>query len=371
MLLLALGCWKTPEPVDFAVVPFQSDVAGTTTGLVETLETDLTCPDGEAAKIYVVWDEAWEEQKPVAVVLHSSSFDYVINPQPDAPLVGDHWAAIGDDGVSRMTRRWGIQKVWETLGMHPQVEPAELNYGTLPAALLDAGVVGVYPTNCWGDLWHNETPSQVNDKATEYLDREGGTFAWWQLRWMVDATFASSQEITPSARIDSSEIYILGLGDGARGVLDLLQHAERPDIAGVLLDSPVDDLDDWAETPGVGDGLARIYFEPGAGEDDTGEGSGGFTKWSIRRAVGDGDFDEIPTMLVHSSVDPRVPSGNVTGLTTKLGERGRVPSCVIDTDEAAHVQSNSDILLARDIVEWLTLSTAALDGETSPPECPS
>ncbi|HJN73648.1 MAG TPA: hypothetical protein QGF58_06905 [Myxococcota bacterium] len=351
MLLLSLACWKTPDPIDFTVVPFDNDLSGTTTGVVETIETDLDCPDGEGAKIYVVWDETWEEQRPVAIVLHSSAFDYVIEPQSDAPLIGEHWAATGEDGTTRMTRRWGVQKVWETLGMHPQVEPAEENYGTIPASLLDAGVVGVYPTNCWGDLWHDESPDQVNDKATEYLDREGGTFAWWQLRWMVDATFAASQGITPSALIDSGEIYLVGLGDGALGVADLIRHEERPALAGVLLDSPVDDLDDWAETPGVGDGLARIYFEPGA--DDTG-GESSLAEWSIKRLVADGGFDEIPTMLVHSSVDPRVPSGNVDGLVTKLEERGQVPSCVVDTGEAAHVQTNADIALARDVVNWLT-----------------
>ena len=355
MLLLALGCWKTPTPVDLSVVPFENELASSTTGMVQTLETDLACPDGENAKLYIVWDEAWTEPRPVAVVLHSSAFDYVVNPQAEAPLVGEHWAPVGDDGVNRMTRRWGVQKVWETLGMHPQVEPAEENYGALPSALLDAGVVGVYPTNCWGDLWHNESPDQVNDKATEYLDREGGTFAWWQLRWMVDATFASSQGITPTAPIETGTIYVLGLGDGARGVADLMKHEERPDIAGVLLDSPVDDLDDWAETPGVADGLARIYFDPGSDEDTGGEGS--FARHSIKRAVSDGHFDETPTMLLYSSVDPRVPSGNVDGLASKLEDRGQVPSCVWDTGGAWHVQGNADVVMARQIVEWLTGST--------------
>jgi len=351
MLLFALACWKTPDPVDFEFVPFDNDSANATTGVVQTIETDLECPDGEPAKLYVVYDEEWTEPAPVAVVLHSSAFDYVVSPQPEAPLIGEHWAPT-TDGVTRMTRRWGVQKVWETLGMHPQVEPAEVNHGTLPSALLDAGVAGVYPINCWGDLWHNESPAAVNDKATEYLDREGGTFAWWQLRWLVDATFASSQGILPSASLDTDTLYLIGLGDGARGVNDLVKRGDRPEIAGVIIDSPIDDLDAWAETPGVDEGLARIYYDV-AGSDDTG-GASSYNRHAIKRAVSEGDWDGVPTMLIYSDVDPRVPSGSTAGLVTKLDERGQVTSCVVQTGEAAHVQSNSDIVLARQAVSFLT-----------------
>lgn len=365
MLLLSLACWKTETPVEFDVVPFSNELSSGGTGVVETLVTDLDCPDGEPARIVLVYDSEWTEPRPAAIVLHSSAFDYVLNPVADSALTGAHWAGTSDDGVHRMSQAWGVQKVWETLGMYGQVEPAETNLGAVPAAILDAGMVGIYPTNCWGDLWHNSSTDQPNDRGTEFLDREGGTFAWWMVRFLRDATFASTQNITPAVRIDGQTIYLFGLGDGALGVADLLRHDELPAIAGVYLDSPVDDLDQWAETPGIDEGLARIYFDPAGA--DTGEAGSSYEAWSIRNLLIDGAFADIPGVLVHSSVDPRVPSGNLDALVAKLenkNDNGSANFCIVDTATSTHVQSNADLPMAKDLVDFL-LGASSTRCETS------
>ena len=49
------------------------------------------------------------------------------------------------------------------LGKVPALDPAEVNDGTLPAALANSGAFTLYPANCWGDLWHNEDYYSPND----------------------------------------------------------------------------------------------------------------------------------------------------------------------------------------------------------------
>ena len=343
MLLSLLACWSVGDDAnDFATVPFESDYAITQNGVVESISTNLECPDGNPARFYVVSAPDWTEPHPVAVVLHSSAFDYVVTPDPTEPLAGQHWASVA--GYSRLERGWGVQKVWETLGMLGQVDASEDNLGTLPAALLDAGVVGVYPINCWGDLWHNESGLYPNDLASEYIDRNGGAFAWWMVRFITDPAFASSQGFTTSALMDPDQLLLVGLGDGARGATELVLR-EPPGLVGLLLDSPVDDLQHWQEeVPGVDVGLSRIYYETAGGEGD-------WAKWSLKRTLNTTELlDEVRIGLVHSSFDPKVPSDNLAGTLSAL-----IPAdaCVVDTEAAAHVQSNSDIDLARELVAFV------------------
>jgi hypothetical protein len=371
ILLLALSaCWKTDEPVSFETVPFANDLAATPDGQVQAIETDLRCPDGEPARIYIVWPASQTERMPVAVVLHSSAFDYVTEPIAEDPLFGEHYAAADEDGTTRMEAAWGVRKVWETLGMHPQVEPAESNLGALPSALLDAGIVGVYPTNCWGDLWHNASPDATNDQGAEFLEREGGTFAWWQIRWMIDASFATTQGITPKALLDPSELYLIGLGDGARAAIELGQRPELPQVTGILLDSPVIDMELWAESsPGVAEGLSRIYHHAAEAGDTGGEESIDWNDWTLRRQVNKGTMEGVRLAVVHSSADPRVPAGNMDDLTAYLADpvKNKFPDhladfCLLDRETSTHVQTNGDIVIAREVVSWLK-------GEAGIPEC--
>ena len=101
VLLMLLACWSVGESEDyFATVPFTTPYAETQTGVVETVRTSLECPDGQNARFYVVHDQAANPDAPVAVVLHSSAFDYVITPDASEPLGGQHFAGVS--GYSRL-----------------------------------------------------------------------------------------------------------------------------------------------------------------------------------------------------------------------------------------------------------------------------
>ncbi|MCB9764404.1 MAG: hypothetical protein H6739_31815 [Alphaproteobacteria bacterium] len=357
---LLAGCWNFPDGGELDTVAFDNAIVNTQTGVIETIETNLECPDGEKARLYVVYDQSITAAAPVAIVFHSSTFDYVTNPQPEAPLVGTNYAG----SESRISWSWAVRKVWETFGMHDAVDPAESNLGTLPAALLDAGVVGIYPINCWADLWHNEQGLRPNDLATEYIDRNGGAFAWWMVRMLFEADFADLQGITINPLIDLQRMYWIGLGDGSRAVIDLLGTRDVGPV-GVLLDSPIDDLEMWGDqSPQVAEGLARVYNPTRDSEFD-------WREWELRymwnRAVSAEQVEEFPAMgdidrlaVIHSTSDPQVPNGNLERLTNSFANT-TVPNapdvCAIDTGRVAHVFSNGDQATARELVDYLVNGT--------------
>ncbi|MCB9796968.1 MAG: hypothetical protein H6741_30155 [Alphaproteobacteria bacterium] len=370
-LTLMTGCWTFPDTSGFDVVPFDSAVAQTTTGVVSTVETNLDCPDGEKARFYIVYDEAITEPAPVAIVFHSSAFDYVISPQPDSPLIGASFAGA----ESRISWSWGVRKVWETFGLHEQIEASEANLGTLPAALLDAGVVGIYPINCWGDYWHNARGTEYeNDVAAEYIERNGGTFAWWMIRMLFESSFADTQGISIPPAIDTQQIHLVGLGDGGRGVIDLLSTQDFAP-ASVLLDSPIDDLTDLTVIPEYNRGLARIFAYDANDESTQPDWRYWSMWWMIQRVHynGPSDFPAIGDLrdngrlaLVYSSNDPQIPAGNLDPFAAKLtGADGEgdpwIPdperACAMDLGRAGHVFTNSDQGLAREIVDFMVDGT--------------
>ena len=279
--ILLSGCWMEYEAPELAGVPYTNDYVDSDSALVLTFEPNppLACPDGKAARFYVVYDPAKTgtvetpessdsgeagdtgpggpvddtgtdsatESAPVAIVFHSSSFDYVVRPDIDDPLSGAHYRS-GTDEYTRLHQGWGVAKVWETLGMHEAIEPTEVNLGTLPAALVNAGVVTLYPTNCWGDLWHNDLEGQPNDLATELgLQRYGFTYAQWMIRFLNDPDFAAGHKIDIGLDLDLDRLILVGLGDGARAIAEILQEDDSPTVHGVLLDSPIDDFSTWAD----------------------------------------------------------------------------------------------------------------------------
>ena len=357
LTLLTLACWKTDlEAVDTTYVPFQNDYTNTTTAVVETVVTGLSCPDGEPARFYAVYDPEEPADQPVVIVLHSAALDYVYFPKADSPLAGEHYAP-SDAGDHRLSAAWGIKKTWETLGMYPQVDTSEDNLGTLPAQLANDGVVALYPANCWGDLWHNSEEFQPNDSSTDLFWRNGLTMAWWMVRSVIEEepTFLGEEIPEFKAYASSENLHVIGLGDGARGVYDLVLRLHGNDDYGarfssVVLDSPVDDLDQWAATvTGVQGGLDRIFY----GQRDT----PGPPYWSLPALLGldeaYGDFDFLDGTRVgvaYSGIDPRVPSGNLEAAQTALG--GRPATCVVDTAQQGHVFLNADTNLARDLTQF-------------------
>lgn len=338
---LLSGCFKLPADMaelDDSIVPFDNPFVLRDDVVIEGFNTELQCPDGSLARFHMVYPEDMTEPAPVAIVLHSGSFDYVLKPGEDGPLSGPHYHAS-----SRLNGEFAVRKVWETLGLQiDDVDPAEDNQGTLPAALANAGVVQLIPGNCWGDMWHNEEGLQGNEVEYDGFPRNGRAFASWMVRLLVDDDFAVSQGVDIPAMIDLDSLYLFGLGNGGRGVLELLQDPNLPAVAGAMVDSTPDNLAAFTEHPiDFGDeieGIKRIF-----GEENLADiGTQSFT----------GDV-ELPGRFYYlwSSSDPQLPRASMEPAAAALD--GRLGVVVHNTGTQGHVLSNSDIDLAREIVNVL------------------
>lgn len=339
------GCWKPYgdlTALDFGAIDYNNPYLESSGAVISMFDTDLDCPDGKGARFFVVYRPDMTTPAPVAIVLHSGAFDYQLDPEPSSPLSGSHYYAD-----TRLRRDWATAKVWETLGLNAngqQVDPSEVNDGTLPAALLDAGMVQLYPGNCWGDLWHNEEALVDNDYATEGFARNGRTFAWWMVRMLIESDFAGQQGFQVPVQLDVSNIYLVGLGDGGRGVAELLLHEGIPPIAGVLIDSSPDDLRPFVDAPSDHaeevEGLRRIFLD---------ENLDHIEDWSMMGVMEAGELPDR-TAYLWSDLDPRQPEATMSTTATALADAG---AWVDNTGLPAHVFVNADIDRARAAVNYL------------------
>ncbi|MCK6507392.1 hypothetical protein L6R53_29180 [Myxococcota bacterium] len=416
LLLVAglLGCFKPWEELvqlDFTDVPFDSSLVASTDARIRTLETGLPCPDGTTARFYAVYRGEAEGPVPLALAFHSGAFDYELDPTatPDSPLYDATWRA-----QSRMSRDWADQMVWESLGMNPAtVLASEDNQGALAAALVDRGVAQLWPGNCWADLWHNEEGFQDNDSALEGFSRNGRTFAWWMVRMAYEEGFADTQGVSLPFQA-SDELFLVGLGDGGRAVIELLTHEGLPSVKGALVDSvpdrlspyldpqndldqeaqglarlwPTDEslaaIDEWslhaialagsgpAPVPtGGGTGTGTGPTDTGSGPVDTGgegpvdTGGGGPSDTgggSAGGADGGGGLDGLGSFrlperlaLVWSAADPRQPQATTADTAAVLAEQPG--TWVMDTRLRGHVFSNADSAAAGALVDYLLTGT--------------
>ncbi len=338
---LLTGCFKLgPDmaELDTTLIPYESSYVTADDAVIQTFETELLCPDGSPSRFHVVFRENAAEPAPAVVVLHSGAFDYVLEHGEDGPLSGPHYHS-----ESRLTQSFGVSKVWETLGLHVRsLDPAENNLGTLPAALANRGAVQFIPGNCWGDLWHNEEGVQFNEIEEEGFSRNGRAFAAWMVRLAIDPAFAASQNIEIDPVINTESIHLVGLGDGGRGVLELLRHPEMPAFAGAMVDSSPDNLAAFTSRPtDFGDeidGLARIFGRDNLSEIGT---------HSLAGEV------ELPPRFFYlwSSSNPQIPYDAMAPAAEALS--GQIGVRVEDTQSADHVVSNSDMDIANEIVDFL------------------
>jgi len=339
--LLFAGCFNLPNnetQLDTTTLPFDNEHVSEDGIVIQAFETDLLCPDGEGAKFHVVYKPGTTTPAPVAVVMHSGAFDYVMEPGSDGPLSGPHYHS-----QSRLSADFALQKVWETLGLQiDDLDPAEANQGTLPAALANRGFLQILPGNCWGDLWHNEEGVQYNDLARDGFDRNGRTFAWWMVRLASDPSFANTRGIEFPVPIDPAQLYLFGLGDGGRGVLEILTHDAAPDIMGALVDSAPDNLAAYTTHPNIFkeeiEGISRIFGE---------EAMETIEDLSL---AGDTRFPERMVYL-WSSGDPQLPAAAAEPAAIAL--TGEVGVKVMNSTVQDHVLSNSDIDLANEILDYL------------------
>jgi hypothetical protein len=338
LVLLLSACWKfDPATVDMVEVPYEN------TGLavdarVRMSELEVTCPDGEPDRLFVLFAPA-DTEAPVAVLLHSGAFDYVVEPDEADVLAGEHYHAR-----SRLDRSWSNDKVWETFGLATsEVDPPEENLGTLPTALVNAGVTVLVPGNCWGDLWHGEAGVQEGAPDVDGFQRNGRAAAW-----------ETVQHVLEGARLPvpwNGELYLAGLGEGGRGVTELLTHADLPTVDGILVDSSPDDLSPYVENPVAWAdevaGLERIFGEELMDPSQR-------ARWTLTGAA---EEDLLPARVAYlwSSLDPRVPVAAMEGFAALAAMQES--NWVVDMGVARHVLTNADAELAAQATDYLLTGT--------------
>ncbi len=344
ILIAALlsGCFKlAPDMADLdtTTIPYEHPDLADSDTVIESFDTELLCPDGKPSRVHVVYQPTGEAPSAAAIVMHSGAFDYVVEKGTSGPLSGPHYHV-----EPRLTQEFSVRKVWETLGLQTSdIDPAERNRGALTAVLANRGVIQFLPGNCWGDMWHNEAGAQDNDVDEEGFVRNGRTLAKWTLRVATDADFAASQGIEGLTAPSDTPVYLMGLGSGGRGVLELLRDSETPDIAGALIDSVPDDLSAYTLNPvDFRDEIAGLELIFGSDSLDT------IADQSL--AIGD---DLLPPRVAYlwSSGNPQIPADAMRPAAEALN--GVIGVRVNDIREAQHVISNSDRIIAEDTVRFL------------------
>ena len=348
LFLLLTGCWQTFSDLptlDFSEVPYSNDLL-TADAVISVFDTELDCPDGQGTRFAAVYREDLSGPAPVAIVMHSGAFDYLL----EGTLDGAHYQTPG-----RLNRGWAVSKIWETLGLSlSPVDASEVNLGALPAALTNAGFVQLYPGNCWGDLWHNEEGSQDNNYALESaLSRNGRTIAGWMVQSVVDASFAEARGFSIPVALDANSLYLIGMGEGGRGVVELLMRDNTPPVQGILVDSSPDDLSPYIDNPGAFEdqeaGLERIFGTKELAY---------ITDWSLLSLASQNALPERVGFL-YSDADPRVPLESTASTAAALAELPGV--WVSNRESAAHVFLNRDMALAEAAVEYLLTGTIPPD----------
>lgn len=358
-IALLAGCWQLDLPeVDRDTAPFDPPVGAPDGWTVERFSTPIRCPDGEDARFYMLYPEAFDprvhedvQALPLAILLHSGSLDFVSEPRPGRLFDGGSWREEGGGGL-RLSGEWAFTHVFTTLGIYPNYDPVELHAGALPAALAAKGIPVMLPANCWGDLWHNRSGVSPNNYPGDLFFREGRLMA--ELAWRYATTpYPPSNPVELPVRVDPSRIYLIGLGEGARGVSELL-HANnesgarlaRP--AAAVVDSPLDDYRRFEDLEGgTGFGATRVALRRifPDGPDSYAEGSFGtlpLSRFPERFGV------------VFSELNSRLPEGANDTLLDRLDELPASNTWLLRSTRQAHVLSNTDVTLARSIANFLT-----------------
>ncbi|MEC8424806.1 MAG: hypothetical protein VX000_13575, partial [Myxococcota bacterium] len=184
-----------------------------------------------------------------------------------------------------------------------------------------------------------------NDRETEFLTRDGLGLASATVRSLVDAELVQETGIQVPVQVDPDQLFLVGFGEGGRGVAELLHRPDTPAVAAVLVDSSPDALSVWAEDPGSYPdevtGLERLF-----GPDELGS----VDDASLEAAVVGGAAPER-TAVIWSSLDPGLPAGMITGAGAAVS--GLPSGWVVDTLRPSHVQLGDDPTLATEAAAWL------------------
>lgn len=324
LVLSLTACWNPdPAALNADAIPYSPAAGLEGDAALHRLELPLVCPDGLRARLYVALPEGSTGLVPTAVLYHGGALDYVRDADPVDPLFGDHLYS-----PSRLTRDWAVRQTASTLGIYEEQVPAEVHTGALAAALLDAGIAVVAPTNCWGDLWHNGdlSPNAEDDG----FSRRGGDAAL--LTWgLVEGTETGvALPFSP----DPAALYAIGLGEGGQAVAELVRAGSAP--RAVILDSYGDDLSGWWD--------GTDLFAPLAGALDR-----IYPDRALRPYSSAANWP--PTYYLFAEQDDLLPpNAHAAFLAAAAGQQD------VTVDRrilAAHVLSGADPDLAASLVTWL------------------
>ena len=225
---LLMACWmdsSTLPALNINVINFTNEYLE---GDVEVriYDSPLLCPDGLPASFFLVLPQS-ADPLPVSIVFHSGAMAY-----SDYVEDASTFRASG-----RLLSEWGSSRVWETLNLSRKtLDTAVTDLGYVPTALANAGVAQIYPTNCWGDLWHNGAEIQVNDVEREGFTRQGLDMAQFAVDILSSVELAESTGFSDvQDKLDSSNVSMIGLGTGGQAVYELLAQGYTANA--VVLDS--------------------------------------------------------------------------------------------------------------------------------------
>jgi hypothetical protein len=367
--LALTACWKLDLPeVPPDRIAFTPDVGAPKGWFVESFEMELDCPDGQAARFYLVYPDAARRRfdasgleigappaLPIAIVFHSGAIDYAFTPDPADPSGSPTWQESRGVGP-RLDLDWASERIFTSLGLYPNFDGTERLAGTLPAALAEKGIAQLWPTNCWGDDWHDRTSVVQNQYEADLFFRDGRTAAEFAWRYALES-FPPGNPVQLPIRVDPDNVYLIGLGDGSRAVGELLS-VPRPEggfqytATGVVLDAPIDD---WSVLTSAGN-LDVAELDP-------------YRVWGSRvftgASVNSGAFSRIPQVQVNAlqrigilltQDDANLPAGANLALRNRFVPLDRTPTDAVwieDSPELDRPLSNADPLLAKQVADFL------------------
>lgn len=323
------GCFDVQPYSDFQlnISPFDNTYLNRGEATMEVwLMPGYTCPDGETARLYLLYANTLEIPAPLAAVLHPEPFDYVRS---------DGTTFSSQVGEERLTVDWAALTAEKMMGIR-DTGAGSFKPGALLAALVREGFYVVVPTNCWGDLWHGTGDNEY----TEGFLRYGLYLSDDSVRWAQDRL-----------DVDPDRILLAGLGEGGRGVVDMIGYGWTD--AAILIDSSPDYLPPLFGDPQNDEfieGLEKIY---GRGELDDeafktklGESSlyyqvsQGFVTPSIYLYSANDDFVSVElSRPAKNAIEDRYPPGMY------------YPD--METAESRHIITNNHRSKAEEVVEWL------------------
>lgn len=331
-----MACWmdsSTLPTLNIDVINFSNEYLERPNVQVYIYDSPLICPDGNPASFFFIKPQS-ETPTPIAVVFHSGALDY-----DDLVEAEETYRATG-----RLRSEWASSRVWETLNLSRKtLDTAVTDLGYLPTALANAGVAQLYPTNCWGDLWHNSLDTQSNDGISEGYDRRGLDMAQFMLNLQSDVTLAEELGLqTVQDNLDNTQNIWIGLGSGGQAIIELLNQGNTAPTAIVFDSSP----SDWS-----------VY------NDDDFE----FEQTALERIFGatnPSDFNldsvNVPerSAWIWSNGDSQHPIATLESGAESIESIG---GWVVDTNSIGHVFVNRDWNLAEQTVQYALTGSAQVD----------